>query len=234
MTDTRAPVLKDPVTESTYRGRDIAITVRNYVYDFWVNGKKFDTHVPEQNSNKKPFDPFDPINCTAALHVLLSLIDDEDKLREQFPLGVTVTTCLSNHKETYAVGDVVGYDNRVVLVKITETTYATGHRLAEVGSVQCMLPIHLRGPDPYPEHTKLKGRRAESQTARELLEWLLGEGGYTLATWEGESPWEQLTHAHADVEDLLARWLGIDRAKLEQERQAMLAAAREQNTQSGD
>lgn len=229
------PVLRNPVTETEYRGRAVAITVRNQIYDFWVNGEKFDTHVPDPVSNNEPFDPFHLDNRTTALRVLLKLIDDEDRLRERFPLGTSVTTCLSNRKEIYAVGDVVGHAHRVVLVKITETTYTKAHRLAQVGSVVHMLPAHLREPDPYPQHTKLKEHRAESQTVGQFLEWLLGEeGGYTLATWEGESPWEQLTHAHVDIEDLLARWLGIDLAKLEQEKLALLTAIREQTTTSGD
>lgn len=232
--DTQAerPELKNPVRQDPYRGRSLAITVRHRVYDMWVDGEHFETHVTREVLDADPaFDPFLPDNIGNAWRALLALVDNEHKLREQYPVGaqVTATRAGASQADKYAKGEVVGHRNRTVLIKIIETTYKPGskHELSVVGNVVPMLPQHLREADPYPQHTRLKNVRAQTQAAGEFLEWLCGEGGYVLARWEGKPPFEQLLTAHVGPYDLLARWQGIDRDAFDAEKLAMIAHLRE-------
>lgn len=78
-------------------------------------------------------------------------------------------------------------------------------------------------PDPYPEHTKLRAVRSETQTAGAFLEWL-GEQGYIIAYYPLGS--HQLTPTGMRTDDLLAGWQDIDQNAIERENRAMLADLR--------
>ena len=82
----------------------------------------------------------------------------------------------------------------------------------------------------YPEHQKLAKISDKSQAIGEFLEWLGRE--YVICTWgsvddafdrEGYRP------ARKSIEELLAEFFEIDRAVIETEKRAMLAALREMN-----
>jgi hypothetical protein len=76
----------------------------------------------------------------------------------------------------------------------------------------------------YPEHDRLRVVAEETQTAGEFVEWLGGQG-YFLAEWP--VGWDRAVPCHHSLTELLARWKGIDRDKVEEEKRAMLARLRE-------
>jgi hypothetical protein len=78
------------------------------------------------------------------------------------------------------------------------------------------------GPSAYPEHEKLHAVVDKSQAIGEFLEWAAEEHGYRLCYLEGERYWSVGT----PVQRLLAEFFDIDEAKLEEEKDAMLAALR--------
>ena len=92
---------------------------------------------------------------------------------------------------------------------------------------------------PYPEHEKLKKIVDRSQACGEFLTWLQDEKRFWLcqrATDEereaedknGFSEWDgqEWGPAHFDLSKLLAEFFGIDQAKLEAEKDQMLANLR--------
>lgn len=70
--------------------------------------------------------------------------------------------------------------------------------------------------EKYPEHAKLEKVSAQSQAIGEFL----GFSGYTLCSWDEES--EEYLTAPGSIEQILAKYYGIDLRKLEAEKQAML------------
>lgn len=100
--------------------------------------------------------------------------------------------------------------------------------------------------DKYPEHEKLKAVKPESQAVGQFMEWLLGQG-YVVARhkcphgYEPMSECEESKHCRREENDLvlwseatgsswitrrLAEHFGIDQAKLDAEKEAMLDAQR--------
>jgi Ribonuclease G/E len=79
-----------------------------------------------------------------------------------------------------------------------------------------------------PEHEKLKAIVDQTQPAGEFLEWLEDQGYYLARNDEHGRPWA----LHKDVQTLLAEWQGIDRAKLEREKKALLAYVRATQTEA--
>jgi hypothetical protein len=83
----------------------------------------------------------------------------------------------------------------------------------------------------YPEHDKLSAVQDETQAAGEFLEWLMTTE-YTLAvrcSGEETGIGQLFVPAFPDIEQLLARWKGIDRNKIEAEKRQMLASVRAAN-----
>jgi hypothetical protein len=91
----------------------------------------------------------------------------------------------------------------------------------------------------YPEHEKLRAVQERSQSCGEFLEWLQSEKGIVLAeyvtpTWKElgysakpRKPIEQrLVPCTINVTKLLAKFFGIDAAKLDAEKDAMLDVLR--------
>lgn len=76
--------------------------------------------------------------------------------------------------------------------------------------------------EKYPEHAKARAVKRDSQVIGEFLEEM-GTRGYELCTYDRH-------HAEYEpqqnIEKVLAEYFGIDQAKLEQERLAMLAEVR--------
>jgi hypothetical protein len=81
----------------------------------------------------------------------------------------------------------------------------------------------LDGRELYPEHAKLRRVSGKSQAAGEFLTWL-EERGYLLARHELDDG--ELLPTPVPTQVLLAEWLGIDLAKIEDEKRAMLDALR--------
>lgn len=76
--------------------------------------------------------------------------------------------------------------------------------------------------DPYPEHTRQTAVLAEAEAIGRFLD----ESGYILAEHreiEGYRE-EQLMPVSASVPVILARYFGIDLAKIDTEKRAMIAA----------
>jgi hypothetical protein len=95
-------------------------------------------------------------------------------------------------------------------------------------------------PPTWPEHDKLTRVKARSQAAGEFIEWLADQG-WRLARHrtteefdanQGRPDWDKIPVVvwnPEPIDALLARWLEIDRDKLEQEKQQMLEWTRAQN-----
>lgn len=70
-----------------------------------------------------------------------------------------------------------------------------------------------------PEHDKLFAVKPQSEVIGQFLEWLASDG-ITLAR---EDRWETLQFDCEPISERLARYFGIDLAKIEQEKRAILA-----------
>lgn len=76
--------------------------------------------------------------------------------------------------------------------------------------------------DPYPEHTRQSAVLAEAEAIGRFLD----ETSYILAEFRmtpGYSE-EQLMPVNASVQQILAKYFGIDLGKIEAEKRAMIAA----------
>ena len=74
----------------------------------------------------------------------------------------------------------------------------------------------------YPEHEKLAARGVAAQEVGEFLEWLTSTE-YVLSVYAPDGEW--LMPSTVGINELLAEYLGINRAKLEAEKKHMLMAA---------
>lgn len=79
----------------------------------------------------------------------------------------------------------------------------------------------------YPEHEKLRKISDKSQVVGEFLEWLEDTKGWRLARWGRYINW--MEPVHYDVQDILAEFFGIDRDRLDAEKDAMLEELRKAN-----
>lgn len=95
-------------------------------------------------------------------------------------------------------------------------------------------------PPAWPEHDKLHRVKDRSQAAGEFMTWLAEQGWYLARprTEEEErenrhKPWPERTPSvvwnATSMDELLARWLDIDRDALESEKRDMLAWIRANN-----
>lgn len=84
----------------------------------------------------------------------------------------------------------------------------------------------------YPEHEKAKAAQADAQVIGEFLEWLSDPArGYVICERtdnDVDNLWMPVS-THLNPEQLLNRYFGIDDAKLEREKRAILAAQRKAN-----
>lgn len=80
----------------------------------------------------------------------------------------------------------------------------------------------------YPECEKVLEAREVSQDQGEFLDWILEEKGLVLAEWDTADDPETagLVPYSFNMENLLAEFHGIDMAKVENERRAMLEEMR--------
>lgn len=78
--------------------------------------------------------------------------------------------------------------------------------------------------DQYPQSEKLAAAHDERSAIAEFLEWLESDQGIILAEYEEESGHYQAVLENFDR--IIMRYLDIDERALEQERRAMLDAAR--------
>lgn len=86
--------------------------------------------------------------------------------------------------------------------------------------------------DKYPEHEKQSLVLGEARAAGDFLEWL--KERYFLCELAGDD--KRFVPVYSPIRELLADWLGIDLAKIDEEKQAMLAelrAAHEQRQEDG-
>lgn len=76
--------------------------------------------------------------------------------------------------------------------------------------------------DPYPEHTRQAAVLAEAEAIGRFLD----ESGYILAEYREIKGYreERLTPLSTPVPQILAKYFGIDLAKIETEKRAMIAA----------
>lgn len=81
----------------------------------------------------------------------------------------------------------------------------------------------------YPEHEKMQKVQHHSQAAGEFIEWL-EENDHFIVEWvcSEEHLGGGFFREPRPLESLLARWLGIDLDKIEQEKRDMLAKIREE------
>ena len=101
---------------------------------------------------------------------------------------------------------------------------------------------------PTPELDKIEKARDDSQKLGEFLEWLFGEKGCVIAKYHEHTPFcygdddsydlvcgyhrDELHPIHSNINTLLAEYFGVDEAKAEQERRAILDALRKENRKS--
>jgi hypothetical protein len=82
-------------------------------------------------------------------------------------------------------------------------------------------------PEKYPQAAKLDGLRAEAQLLGEFFEWLMGSSTeYVLARFDF---YQHLMRVHADGQEVVAKFLGINYRLYQLERDAMLAEVRQAN-----
>lgn len=79
----------------------------------------------------------------------------------------------------------------------------------------------------YPQSEKLADAHEDRIAITEFLEWLDQDQGIILAEYDQKR--ERYGAVLETANTIIMRYLGIDEAALEQERRAMLAAAREEN-----
>lgn len=82
----------------------------------------------------------------------------------------------------------------------------------------------------YPEHQKLKAISDKSQAVHEFLEWLSRECGVELCTRHAKT--EELIPWMKRHDDVIADFFEIDLTKINEEKEAMLAQMRKDNTPS--
>ncbi len=79
----------------------------------------------------------------------------------------------------------------------------------------------------YPECEKMEAVREKSQAIGEFIEWLQSKNIYLLTQHEGMD--DDFCFSRTPIEELLAEFFGIDLAKAEKEKSAMLEDIRKQN-----
>lgn len=84
-----------------------------------------------------------------------------------------------------------------------------------------------RTAERYPESEKLAQKRGERLTLGEFFQWLQGEKGYTLGEHVYDYPDDRFDPVTTNLDTLIMEFLGVDRKKLEAERQEMLEKMRE-------
>jgi hypothetical protein len=77
----------------------------------------------------------------------------------------------------------------------------------------------------FPEHEKLRAISDQSQVCGEFLDWLRDEKGIHLCTWDYDDGPEL---AYESTNGLLAEFFGIDLKKINDEKDAMYAALRQE------
>ena len=84
----------------------------------------------------------------------------------------------------------------------------------------------------YPEHERLAAIKEASHAQGAFLDWLF-EHGYCLARWREDKDGDYfLVPVHRRVDEILARYHGIDLATLEDEKRAMLERLRAANAEA--
>ena len=83
----------------------------------------------------------------------------------------------------------------------------------------------LKVQPSYPEHEKLKDLAGANQIVGDFIEWLYANGMW-IAQYAERS--DQLIPSAKNRDELLADHFGIDRKRLEDEKQSMLDALRKQ------
>jgi len=89
------------------------------------------------------------------------------------------------------------------------------------------MPNANKASPACPECEMLARASDKSQVIGEFMDWLLNEQEYVLAQWGTVEMEDGLIPCHPDIQQLLARFFGIDLGKVEQERRALLDAIRE-------
>ncbi len=79
----------------------------------------------------------------------------------------------------------------------------------------------------WPEHDKLAEVKDQTQAIGEFLEWCGYEKGIQLASWDDRT--DRMYPIPGAWLDLVAEWAGIDRGRLEAEKQQMLDELRAMN-----
>lgn len=72
----------------------------------------------------------------------------------------------------------------------------------------------------YTQHEKLAKVSKESQAVGSFLEWLRDDQGIALCKFDEER--EEYYNTHINIQDLLAKYYGINLGKLEEEKRHML------------
>jgi hypothetical protein len=78
-----------------------------------------------------------------------------------------------------------------------------------------------------PEHDKLAKVTDKSQIIGAFLEWLQGEGDYTICKYYEHDLQEAFLPCRKRIEELLAQYFKIDLNKIEWEKRKMLSMVRE-------
>jgi hypothetical protein len=141
----------DPVAQTTYRDRALTITIDGATYRFWVDGTFYCPSLPP--SSIGVIDMRDPVVIEMMMARLRVWIDDEQRLRERFPLGSTVQSVpqKNRHGVRRLTGEIVGHQRWLVLMRITETNYTSGDK-SVIGAEVFFREGQLELPDPCEKH----------------------------------------------------------------------------------
>jgi hypothetical protein len=77
-------------------------------------------------------------------------------------------------------------------------------------------------PSPFPEHAKMAAAAGRTQPVGAFLKWLAGQG-LVLARYDRH---DELVQHYETIAALLARWVDVDQATVDAEKEAMLAQLR--------
>ncbi len=73
----------------------------------------------------------------------------------------------------------------------------------------------------YPEHDKLEQVQDKAQVIGEFLDWLTNEQEISLCSANSQTP-DRMYVVHDSIQDWIASFFGIDTARLEAEKRAMI------------
>lgn len=89
-------------------------------------------------------------------------------------------------------------------------------------------PASTEEKEPYPQHAILREHGHRTQSAFEFVQFLNNKG-IVLAQWRTVGGYDELRYMQQSLDDVLAEWIGLDRQKLSEEKDALYQQLRAAN-----